>query len=217
MLSPDPVVEAQGGGVALTFDDGPTGRDTSDVLDFLAEQHVPAVFCVVGQNILVPVGRELLRRIVADGHLLGSHSTDYRDLGALSAHRAGKRMSENLRIIRDALGDEHAPVPFYRAPNGNWGATREVAVGLGMQPLAVINTVDDWRESDPEVLANNLRAVMKKGELVLVHDGGGDRSTSIQAVRSIVLEKIADGWTFTLPKGAQGFPESAESTASTAC
>jgi endo-1,4-beta-xylanase len=200
---PVPVFRAEGDGVALTFDDGPNGKDTSDLLDFLAEHRLPAVFCVVGESIRAADGRELLRRMVAEGHVIGNHSTDFRDLGALSATRAAERMSENLAIIRDALGDVRAPVPFFRAPNGNWGPTAHVAVKLGMQPLAIVNTIDDWRESDPDVLADNLRAAMKKGELVLAHDGGGDRSATVSAVRRVVEEKLAEGWSFTLPVGAR--------------
>jgi endo-1,4-beta-xylanase len=111
-------------------------------------------------------------------------------------------MMENIGVIRDALGDRHAPVPFFRAPNGDWGVTAEVAVSLGMQPLAVANTIDDWRESDPVTLAANLRTAMRPGELVLVHDGGGDRRGSVEAVRIVVEESLAAGVEFTLPRGA---------------
>lgn len=207
-----PVLEAEGGGIALTFDDGPNGWDTSELLDLLAEHRIRAVFCVVGENVLAqsrevrgrkaPGGRELLRRMVAEGHVLGNHSTDYRDLGGLDATGAGRRMAQNLGIIRDALGDPSAAVPFFRPPNGSWGATAEVAVALGMQPLAVANTIDDWRESDPVALAANLRAAMTPGELVLVHDGGGDRSACVEAVRIVLEESLAAGVEFTLPRGA---------------
>ncbi len=199
---PSPVLEAEGGGIALTFDDGPNGEDTSALLDLLAGHGIRAVFCVVGESIRAPGGAALLRRTVAEGHLLGNHSTDFRSLGALGAAAARRRMLENLGIIRDALGDRQAPVPFFRAPNGDWGVTAEVAVSLGMQPLAVANTIDDWRESDPAALAANLRAAMRPGELVLVHDGGGDRGSSVEAVRIVVEESLAAGLEFTLPRGA---------------
>jgi endo-1,4-beta-xylanase len=199
---PRPVVEAEGGGIALTFDDGPNGEDTSALLDLLAGHGIRAVFCIVGESIRAPGGAGLLRRMAAEGHVLGNHSTDFRSLGALGAAAARRRMLENLGIIRDALGDRHAPVPFFRAPNGEWGVTAEVAVSLGMQPLAVANTIDDWRESDPVTLAANLRTAMRPGELVLVHDGGGDRRASVDAVRIVVEESLAAGVEFTLPRGA---------------
>ena len=201
----DPVAEplrwASGTGrvAALTFDDGPNGDDTARLLDFLAETGIRAVFCVVGECILAPGGAALLRRIVADGHLLGNHSTSFADLGEATEDDAAAAMRENLAIIRAALGDPGAAVPFFRAPNGSWGGTAAVAVGLGMQPLAVVNTIDDWRQTDTGVLVENLRAAIVPGELVLVHDGGGDRSPSIAAVRTVVGERLAEGWSFTLP------------------
>jgi endo-1,4-beta-xylanase len=111
-------------------------------------------------------------------------------------------MLENLAIIREALGSSEAAVPFWRAPNGSWGVTARVAVELGMQPLDVVNTIEDWIDQDPEVLAGRLREVMTPGELVLAHDGGGDRAGTVAAVQRVVEEKLSEGWAFTLPLGA---------------
>lgn len=203
-----PVTRAQGTGdvAALTFDDGPNGADTAELLDVLRERDLRAVFCVIGQNVTAPGGAELLRRIVAEGHTLCNHSTTYDDMGGLTTAQAQERMAANLDIIRAALGDPDYPVPYFRAPNGSWGNTPAAAVALGMQPLGVVNTINDWAESDPEVLTANLRAAMKPGELVLVHDGGGDRSASVQAVRTVLDERLAAGWRFTLPLGAPAAP-----------
>ncbi|MFJ4044562.1 endo-1,4-beta-xylanase [Microbacterium sp. NPDC089987] len=199
-----PVSQAQGAGdvAALTFDDGPNGATTAKLLDFLKQKQIAATFCVIGQNIAAPGGAELLRRMVEEGHTLCNHSTGYADMGSWDADRVRADLVENLRIIREALGDPQAKVPFFRAPNGSWGASPAVAVGLGMQPLAVINTISDWEQSDPGVLTANLRSAIRPGEVVLVHDGGGDREPSLQAVTTVVSERLADGWRFTLPVGA---------------
>ncbi|NLE96892.1 MAG: polysaccharide deacetylase family protein, partial [Propionibacterium sp.] len=201
--STTPVTLAQGTGdvAALTFDDGPNGATTAALLDFLKERDIQAVFCVIGQNITAGDGAALLRRMVDEGHVLCNHTTGYADMGSWSAEDIRTDLVENLRIIREALGDPNAQVPFFRAPNGSWGQTPGVAVALGMQPLAVINTINDWAESDPAVLTENLRAAMKPGEIVLVHDGGGNREPSLQAVTTVVDERLADGWSFTLPEG----------------
>ncbi len=199
-----PVSAAQGTGnvAALTFDDGPNPGTTPALLDFLAENDIQATFCVIGQNITAPGGAEILRRIVAEGHTLCNHTTSYADMGGFTATQVRADLVENLRIIREALGDPDAPVPFFRAPNGSWGVTPQVAVDLGMQPLAVTNTINDWATQDEATLTTNLRAAVKPGEIVLAHDGGGDRTGTLAAVRTVVTERLAAGWSFTLPVGA---------------
>ena len=203
----DPVTtavdQAEGAGdvSALTFDDGPNPGMTPALLDFLAEHGVKAVFCVIGRNITAPGGAAILQRIVAEGHVLGNHSTGYADLGSWSAAEVQADLSANLAIIREAVGDANQPVPFWRAPNGSWGATQQVAVDLGMQPLAVVNTIGDWETQDVTALTSNLRAAMKPGEIVLAHDGGGHRAGTLAAVEAVVTERLADGWRFALPKG----------------
>ena len=198
-----PVSTAQGTGnvAALTFDDGPNGDDTTTLLDFLKAKGIHAVFCVIGQNIEAPGGAELLRRIVAEGHTLCNHTTSYADVGSWTTEQIRADLVENLRIIREALGDPDAAVPFFRAPNGSWGATPAVAVSLGMQPLAVVNTISDWETQDQATLEANLRAAINPGEIVLAHDGGGDRSGTVAAVMTVVQERLDAGWTFTLPTG----------------
>jgi len=204
MLSVIPERRAQGDGLvcALTFDDGPNGADTVSLLDGLRERGIRAVFAVVGEQIQSGDGARVMRRIVGDGHVLCNHSTSFADMGDWDADRVRRDMVANLDIIRTAVDDASVPVPFWRAPNGSWGVTAQVAVDLGMQPLDVVHHISDWIDQDPQVLAERLRQEMTPGELVLVHDGGGQRSGSVQAVLQVVDERMAQGWTFTLPHGA---------------
>ncbi|WP_228066507.1 polysaccharide deacetylase family protein [Microbacterium paludicola] len=197
--SADHVLHARGSGLvaALTFDDGPDPRATPALLDFLREHGIRAVFAVIGECILRPGGADILRRTVAEGHVLCNHSTSFADMGDWPADRVRADLEENLRIIRSVVPD--ADVPYWRAPNGSWGGTAEVAASLGMRPLAVANTILDWETQDVPTLVENLRAAMRPGELVLAHDGGGDRRGTLEAVRSVVTERLAEGWRFTLP------------------
>lgn len=188
---------------ALTFDDGPNGRDTMRLLDFLAAHRILAVFCVVGQCIEAPAGdhgpsgADVLRRIVAEGHLLANHSTSFEDMGEWDADRVRADLVRNNEIIRSVVGD--VDIPYWRAPNGTWGVTVEVARELGMAPLSVRNAIGDWLTQDIPTLTQRLREVMVPGDIVLVHDGGGDRAGSVEAVETVVSERLAEGWTFTLP------------------
>jgi endo-1,4-beta-xylanase len=187
--------------VALTFDDGPNPGTTDRMLDVLAEHRVTATFCVVGASIRAPGGAEVLRRIVAEGHALGNHATTYADMRTWDRSRVEADLRENLAIIRDALGDPDHPVPYFRAPNGGWGVTAEVASALGMRPLGLGNVIHDWDGHDlaEETLVRHLRDAVRPGAVVLVHDGGGDRSGSVAAVARVLPELVADGWRFELP------------------
>lgn len=199
-----PQASAKGMGkvVALTFDDGPNPGETDDVLDFLQEQCILATFCVIGENVLAPGGAALLRRIVAEGHALSNHGMSFADMGLWTSERVEQDLKSNLRTIRDAVENPSASVPYFRAPNGTWGNTAQVAAALGMQPLGLGNVIDDWDGNDLSVptLTAKLRAAFTPGAVVLVHDGGGDRRNTVTAIRTVVPEMIAAGWIFTLPR-----------------
>ncbi|MEG9249353.1 endo-1,4-beta-xylanase [Arthrobacter sp. Soc17.1.1.1] len=203
-----PLAAARGTGnaVALTFDDGPNPGETAAVLDLLRDKGITATFCIIGQNVQADGGADLLRRIVAEGHTLCNHGTSYADMGSWTRAQVETDLKENLRIIRTAVGDPALQVPYFRAPNGSWGATGEVAAALGMQPLGLGNVIFDWDGNDlsEATLTANLRAAFTPGSVVLAHDGGGDRSNTVRAVTTVVSEKLAEGWTFTLPQGGAG-------------
>jgi GH35 family endo-1,4-beta-xylanase/peptidoglycan/xylan/chitin deacetylase (PgdA/CDA1 family) len=205
--STTPLAQARGLGdvAALTFDDGPNPGETEALLDFLKAKGIKATFCVIGQNIQAPGGAAILKRIVAEGHTLCNHTTSYADMGSWSEAQVETELKANLKIIRDALGNPNQPVPFFRAPNGSWGKTGAVAAALGMQPLGLGNVISDWDGNDLSVktLTANLRNAIQRGAVVLAHDGGGNRENGIQAVKTVVSEKLAANWTFTLPQGGQ--------------
>ncbi|MFE6508548.1 polysaccharide deacetylase family protein [Nocardioides sp. NPDC057767] len=204
-----PLAAARGTGkvAALTFDDGPNPGETDRLLDILAAHEVTAVFCVIGQNITAPGGAEILRRIVAEGHTLCNHSTSYADMGTWTRAQIERDLLDNLATIRDVLGDPDRKVPYFRAPNGSWGSTGEVAASLGMQPLGLGNVIFDWDGNDlsEATLTSNLRAAMQPGAVALAHDGGGNRENTVRAVATVLPEKLAEGYTFTLPRG--GVPD----------
>ena len=200
-LSVQPVLSAHGTGrvAALTFDDGPNGATTCALLDVLARHRVRATFCVVGSQVSAPGGDVVLRRVVAEGHALAAHGTTYADLGRWGPARVRADLLETVAVIREALGDPAARVAWFRAPNGSWGRSAQVAVELGLQPLGVTGTIDDWRVQDVDTLTANLRAAIRPGGIVLAHDGGGDRRGTVAAVRAVLPQWLADGWRFTLP------------------
>lgn len=180
----------------LTFDDGPNPPDTLRLLDVLAEVGVTAVFCLVGDR--VREHPEVAARIAAAGHVLGNHSMHHDDLGEWTADEVREDLALTSAIIADAAG---APVPWFRAPYGSWGTTTEVAPELGMVPLGWQLAVDDWLAPGADALVDRIRAGLAPGGVVLLHDGGGDRSGTVDAVARVVPMLRADGWTPALPSG----------------
>jgi endo-1,4-beta-xylanase len=184
---------------ALTVDDGPNGETTLELLDVLGSHGIRATFCLVGSRVTAPGGGAVVRRIVEEGHHVAAHGMTYADMGGWEADRVRGDLGATLTVLRTALGDPVASIPWFRAPNGSWGRTAQVAAELGLQPLGVTGTIDDWRTQDVATLVANLRAAIRPGGLVLAHDGGGDRRGTVEALRLVLPEWLAQGWVFTRP------------------
>jgi peptidoglycan/xylan/chitin deacetylase (PgdA/CDA1 family) len=182
--------------VSLTFDDGPNPPDTRRLLGVLRRHHVRAVFCLWGDH--VRRHPEVVRLIAAEGHVLCNHSMHHDDMGTWTPEQIAADLTATSALIREAV--PHARIPYFRAPYGSWGRTPEVAAALGMQPLGWRLAISDWEPPGTDVLVQRLRDGITPGAVVLLHDGGGDRSQTVEAVDRIVPELRADGWRFTLPR-----------------
>jgi peptidoglycan/xylan/chitin deacetylase (PgdA/CDA1 family) len=167
--------------VALTFDDGPDPRWTPEVLALLREHDVKATFCVVGQ--LAQAYPELLRDIAADGHTLCNHSWSHdMALGRRPAREIRADLERTNAAIRDALPG--ARVSYYRQPGGAWtGRVVEVAEELGMSSLHWEVDPQDWARPGAGAIATVVSGATDEGAIVLLHDGGGERRGTVQAMR----------------------------------
>jgi peptidoglycan/xylan/chitin deacetylase (PgdA/CDA1 family) len=192
------VTSTAGGGrsVGLTFDDGPDPVRTPRLLALLRQHDVKAVFCLWGEH--VEAYPQVVHQIVADGHTLGNHSMRHHDMSAWSPEAIEADLVETNRVIRLAVPG--ARIPYFRAPYGAWGATPEVAARLGMQPLGWRLAVSDWELPGTDELVRRLEEGITPGAVVLLHDGGGDRSQTVEAVARVVPELLERGWHFDLPQ-----------------
>ncbi|MEU4219825.1 transglycosylase domain-containing protein [Actinoplanes sp. NPDC026623] len=192
-----PVVHTVGKGkrLGLTFDDGPSPY-TAQVLDLLAEQHVKATFCMVGEE--VQKYPELVRRVIAEGHQLCNHSWKHDDLGQVTA--AAARDDINRTDAAIAVAAPGSTVPFFRAPYGSWGKSAQVGTDLGHTPLGWVVDPDDWLLPGADVIADRIEKQLTPRAIVLIHDGGGEREQTVAALTKLIPKLKRDGWTFDLPE-----------------
>src|SRR5262249_34298474 len=181
--------------IALTFDDGPAWPWTAQILDVLARDSVRATFFVVGMN--AERHPDLVRRMWAEGHEIGNHTFTHPNLAAVSARRAQLELNATRRVLEAELGRSTV---LFRAPfNADAEPTtaEEVtpilrAAGLGYVTVGGMLDPEDWQlvEGDaqgvsrPRTARDIAMAVLTqardlRGNAVLLHDGGGDRSRTV--------------------------------------
>lgn len=151
--------------IALTFDDGPA-PETKALLDLLAEKQVRATFFVIGARAAEYPGT--LRRMVAEGHVVGNHTYNHADLAKLSADGVRRELTRGNAAIARAIGGSPR---LMRPPFGSSNATvRRVARDLGLTP--VLWSVDplDWSDRDAGVVARRVVARAAPGGIILSHD-----------------------------------------------
>ncbi|WP_084504182.1 polysaccharide deacetylase family protein [Actinoplanes sp. N902-109] len=178
--------------VALTIDDGPHPVWTPKILRLLAKHHVPATFCMIGNQVL---GHETVARaVVRDGHRLANHTWSHpTHLGKKNAHTVAKELTRAQEKIHDTTGE--APTLF-RSPGGDWSpALLRNAAQHRLIPLDWSDDPRDW--SRPGVAAISRRLLKARpGQILLCHDGGGDRSQTYTALSTVIPALKARGYRF---------------------
>ncbi|WP_410814576.1 polysaccharide deacetylase family protein [Micromonospora sp. 067-2] len=172
--------------LALTFDDGPDPRYTPQVLATLREFDVKATFCVVGEN--AQDHPDLIQAIVADGHTLCNHSWHHDiTLGT----RSTDTIRADLKRTNDAIhaAVPGAPIAWYRQPGGAWSySVVSVARQLGMTPLHWSVDPSDWQAPGARKITATVVSQVEPGSVVLMHDAGGDRQGTVDALRPILAD-----------------------------
>jgi peptidoglycan/xylan/chitin deacetylase (PgdA/CDA1 family) len=190
----DVLPDAPPNAIALTIDDGPHPEWTPKMLDLLAEHDVKAMFSLIG--IQVKQYPQLAQRIVAAGHQLCNHTMNHPlEIAEMSSRRVDREITEAHERIGDATGV--AP-KFFRSPGGAWSrAVFASAARHGMLPIDWDIDPRDWaRPGTPHIKRSMLAA--KGGDILLCHDGGGDRSQTIKALGQVIPKLKARGLSFVL-------------------
>lgn len=150
--------------VALTFDDGPS-RHTARLLDTLRRYGVQATFFVVGRN--TGRHRALLRRMIREGHEIGTHTQDHADLTRLSTARVKRELRGPIPDIESA----GVRVRLARPPYGATDARiRRAMRNLGLRQVLWNVDPQDWRYRNAGLVARHIIRETGRGEIVLSHD-----------------------------------------------
>jgi cellulose synthase/poly-beta-1,6-N-acetylglucosamine synthase-like glycosyltransferase/peptidoglycan/xylan/chitin deacetylase (PgdA/CDA1 family) len=195
--------------IALTFDDGPDPRWTPQILAVLRRHHVHATFFVVGTE--VSAHPALVRQILADGDQIGIHTFTHANLGTIPAWQRSLELREAQLALAGATGQTSALLrPPYSSVNDalndrDWNAV-ETAGHDGY--LTVLTTQDsqDWQRPGVGSIVRNATPHGSAGQILLMHDGGGDRSQTVAALDRLIPQLTARGYTFATVGDAVGLP-----------
>ncbi|TWD81296.1 cellulose synthase/poly-beta-1,6-N-acetylglucosamine synthase-like glycosyltransferase [Kribbella amoyensis] len=196
--------------IALTFDDGPDPTWTPRILDLLRRERIRATFFVVGTEVAAQPA--LTRRIVAEGHQIGVHTFTHADLGTAAGWRRSLELRQTQLILAGAAG---VSTPLLRPPysstadaltDTDWSAIR-AARASGY--LTVLSTLDseDWRKPGVDRIVANATPRGTAGQVLLMHDAGGDRAQTLAALGKLIPAAKARGFRFATVSDAVALPE----------
>ncbi len=191
--------------VVLSFDDGPDPRWTPEILDVLKKKNVPAVFFVVGE--VANQHPDILKREYTEGHEIGNHTFTHPAFDQISKTEIKWQLNLTQRLIESTVG---AKTILFRPPYGidhqpeYAEEVSQLPTAQDMGYLIVGQRIDpdDWSSPDgknqmpaAEIVQNVLRQ-LDKGNIILLHDGGGERAQTVAALPQIIDALRARGYQF---------------------
>lgn len=176
--------------VVLTFDDGPDTYWTPKILDILKEKQAKAVFFVVGNK--VEANPQLVRRILAEGHEIGSHTYTHANLGVIAHKQVELELNATQMLLENVLGRS---TTLFRPP---YNADSRPVTMNELRPLKmiqeemgyllVLENIDpqDWERPGADVILQRVKEQRSQGSIVLLHDAGGNRADTVEALPAII-------------------------------
>ncbi|MFE3168196.1 bifunctional polysaccharide deacetylase/glycosyltransferase family 2 protein [Streptomyces sp. NPDC059224] len=196
--------------IALTFDDGPDPVWTPRILDVLRRNHVHATFFVVGTQVVAHP--ELVRRIVAEGHQIGIHTFTHPDLSRIAPWQRSLELRETQLAVAGAAGVTTALLrPPYSSENdalddADWSVLKQADTAGYVTVLSTLDA-EDWQRPGTAHVVANATPRGKAGQVVLMHDAGGDRSQTVAALNALIPRLKARGFRFSTVGAAVGMAD----------
>jgi peptidoglycan/xylan/chitin deacetylase (PgdA/CDA1 family) len=188
--------------IALTYDDGPNDPHTLRLLEVLAKHGVHATFFVIGRY--VKQRPDIVREIVAAGHVMGNHTFSHPLLIFKSENEIRRELSACRRALQDVLGE---PSNLCRPPfGGRRPAVLRIIREMGMETVMWNVTGYDWNAPPAAVIERKVAKQIRGGDVILLHDGGhkqtgAERSQTVMATDRLIARYKAEGYEFnTIPQ-----------------
>ncbi|HEX4832587.1 MAG TPA: polysaccharide deacetylase family protein [Trebonia sp.] len=179
--------------VALTFDDGPLPPYTEMVLDILARYELRATFFCCGIHVRGNAAE--LVRMREEGHAIGNHTWSHPFLPELTRAQVAEQVIRTGDAIAEAAGTGR-PTLFRPPYAGRTPQVLEQLAGLGVTTILGDVAPDDWAPREPDAVARDVLAGVRPGSVVLLNDGGGERSATLAALPRIIEGLLDDGYAF---------------------
>lgn len=186
--------------IALTFDDGPSEEYTEQILSILKKYNAHATFFVIGENVDESWGQKLVKKEDSEGHQVCTHTYDHArgvggtDITVMSAEKQIQEIVKGQESIAKALKKDASKV--CRLPGGNMNAitARLIAPYVNAEIGWNVDT-GDWKSPDVDKLIDNMESA-SSGNVVLCHDGGGDRGNTVKAIEKFLDDYTKKGYKF---------------------
>ncbi len=177
--------------IALTFDDGPS-QYSGPILDILKAHGVKATFFDIGKDAVQYPQME--QRMVAEGQEVASHSNTHPNMTAISSEAMRQDITQGLSSLEQASGTK---TKVFRAPYGAFTAQqwRHASDLIDCNVIWSIDT-EDWKRPGADRIRDTVLNNAYNGAVVIMHDGGGNRSQDVQALPGIIDGLKAQGYEF---------------------
>jgi peptidoglycan/xylan/chitin deacetylase (PgdA/CDA1 family) len=177
--------------VALTFDDGPS-KYTPRILAVLDRHQIKATFCMLGDQ--AAEHRHVARQVARAGHRICNHTRHHKNLRRLSSKDARKEIADAQAQIRAATG---VTPETFRFPYGASDArVRKLVKAAGLRNLRWNVDTRDWRKPSATIITARALRRPRQHVVVLMHDGGGDRSRTAASLDATIKRFRRKGYTF---------------------
>ncbi len=194
--------------VAITFDDGPDAVWTPKILDILKKYNVKGTFFMIGEEAQDNVG--VMQRVYREGHEIGNHTFTHPDISEISNTQVDLQLNLTERLFASKLGVQplyfRPPYSIDQEPDTNdQAAPVDRIQGLGYVIIGNKIDTNDWDEHPKKSPKEITDAVFqqiadmeahpdRRGSIILMHDGGGDRQPTLNALPVLINALRAKGY-----------------------